>query len=192
MEENTDKIIQDQLETLPINIRKALSLVPWKARISDISKREGLDPEQTEKLQNETMLILYGFLPTESYIDNIIDQVKVSGDQAERIAEIVSKEIITDLEEKFEQIDKSSDVEEGTQKPEVNQISTPSVPEIPPQILPMVEAKETVHDSVPEKPEPLQPITEAIAPPIEQKAPQPEIKKPSYPGGVDPYREPLD
>lgn len=105
MENNTDKLIQEQFDSLPTDIKEALGRIPWKDRVRDIAKRENLTPEQTESLETETMLILYGFEPADTYSSNLMSQVGLAEDQADRISDLVSNEIVADIEKQMEMID---------------------------------------------------------------------------------------
>lgn len=80
-----------------------------------------------------------------------------------------------------------------------NQIVPPSVPEVPPSNLPMIEKGEVVHDV----PHVEQPATSPVIPPTPPapvtpttpnvKTEQPKVPVPDYryAGGKDPYREPI-
>jgi len=105
MEISTDKLIQDQLESLPANLREAIAQVPWKNRVRDIAKREGLSDEQAGSLETETMLILYGFSQADTYVDSLVTQVGVGEEQAERIAKLAADEIFSDIEKQFQMIE---------------------------------------------------------------------------------------
>jgi hypothetical protein len=216
MDNNVDKLIQDQIDSLPADVRQAIARVPWKERVRDIAKREGLDVAKADSLETETLLILYGLLPPETYVGNIISEVGVDEEQAERINKLVTDEIIADIEKQFEAIDalapesvtKAPVEVPQPEKPETR-IQTPEIPvtteskevEVPEPILPETIPGETAHDV---------PHMESKGPtvsPAMPSAPQgfiaekltqitsvlPETSpKPSYPKGVDPYREPIE
>jgi hypothetical protein len=65
METDTNKLIQDKWESLPIDVKQALTTIPWKNRVRDIAKREMLDEENSDQLETELLLVLYGFVPPE-------------------------------------------------------------------------------------------------------------------------------
>ncbi len=189
----TDKIIKDQFESLPPEVKRALSQVSWQNEIARIAALERLTADQAVALETETMLILYGFLSPETYIDNLVKNVQIDEERAAKIANEVSEGVFEKLEQEFKKLTEKAAAEEATvQKTAL---------EIPPQNLPMIEEGEVVHD-VPHQ----EPITTTSTPtavaPIVQETSKVEMKKeeppipsrpaaPAYVEGKDPYREPL-
>lgn len=178
-----EKLIENQFKTLPPNLQKAINTVPWKAVVQEIGKANALDTEQITSLEQETMLILYAFEKPDDFIINITREIGINDEKAGLIAEDIANKI-------FAVIQKKSEETESQPAPEPTK-----VPEIPPTNLPMVEKEEVVHD-VPHVEQPI-----ATPPPTPTAAkPESEIKSdskitipenPHYPGGKDPYREPL-
>lgn len=228
MEKTTEQIINEQWEALPVEIRAALSNIPWKARVADIAKREGLGQDKSSKLEAETLLILYGFLPPEEYPQNIQSQLEIEEEQAERIVKMVSNEIVADIEKQLEMTEAishnvASQVSIPESTPSINNHDAPSNPaseiekvpegsllEVAPNMLPETLAGEVAHDSAPansaapssviaaEKPATMISTPPQPLPPTEQQpaetvtAPAEPEKKAGYPGGIDPYREPIE
>src|SRR3954468_15368994 len=98
MDNNVDKLIQDQIDSLPLDVKEAVARVPWKERVRDIAKRENLNVAQADSLETETMFILYGFLTPDTYVGNIMTEVGIEDEQAERINKLVNDEIVSDIE----------------------------------------------------------------------------------------------
>jgi hypothetical protein len=187
MENNTEKLIDEQFAKLPTPMQMAIKAVPWKQRVSQIATVHSLPANQLESLEQETMLILYGFEKPEGYIDNLMQEMGIDENLATTIAEEVNEKIFKTISQKTEEL-------EGQ-----NTIPTqPSVPEIAPEIHPIIEEGEVAHD-VRNQPTTHneQPTTEVsqeksqtpVPAKVIENAPKPENAK--YPGGVDPYREPL-
>ena len=173
----TDRLIEEQLKTLPPNLRQAIGSVPWKALVQGIGKANALDAEQIASLEQETMFIIYAFEPPEDYIANIIKEVKISEDTAYTIAESVVGKIFDPISQKSEEYETN--------------IAPTSVPEIPPANLPMVEEGEVAH-TIPH----VQPARQDLAGSDlagSQIKSEPKVSLPDYryEGGKDPYREPL-
>jgi hypothetical protein len=162
----TDELIVEQIKTLPPNLRQAVNSVPWKALVEKIGAGEALNAKQVGSLLQETMFILYVFEAPTDYIKNIVREVGVTEEVAVSIAETVNNQIFEPILQKSEEF--------GTQ---------PSVPEIRPINLPMVESGEVVHD-VPH----VEPAISTITIKQESRAPLPDYR---YPDNKDPYREPL-
>src|SRR3989344_2320766 len=174
MENDTNKLIKEQLKTLPQNLQRAIAAVPWKTLVEQIGKENGLNSEQLESLERETMFIIYAFEPAEDYITNIIREVNISEEVAGTIAQSVAEKIL-------DYISKQAD-EFG------NEVKKEETPAIAADIHPMIEPGETVH-TVPH-------VEQKVNPPVPEI--KPEVKKPEvsipdyrYGKGKDPYREPL-
>ena len=150
----TDKLIEEQLKTLPTELREAIRIVPWKSMVQEIGRGNNLDAGEMAKLERETMLIVYAFEDPLGYSENLMRELKIDVEKATKISDEVWQKIM-------------QPISDATNRENV----------VPPN-LPMVEPGETAH----------------IVPHIEEKGPEkPQISTPAshYPGGVDPYREPL-
>ena len=162
----TEKLIAEQMKTLPQNLVQAINAVPWKTLVQEIGRTNTLDAEQIASLEQETMFIIYAFEPSEDYIANIMREVRISEDVAYTIAESVADKIFDPISEKSEEYE--------------NAPTSAGVPEIPPTNLPMIEPGEVAHE-VPQ----IEPKTLSGKP---MGVPLPDYR---YEGGKDPYREPL-
>jgi len=164
MEQDTDKLIRDQLKTLPQNLQRAIAAVPWKTLVGQIGKENGLGTEQIESLERETMFIIYAFEPAEDYIANIVREINISEETADAIAQSVAEKIL-------DYISKQAD-EFG------NEVIKEETPAIAADIHPMIEPGEVVHDAEPK---------------TQKEAEKPPVSVPDYryPKGKDPYREPI-
>lgn len=208
MEKTTEQIINEQWELLPIDIKAALTNVPWKTRVRDIAKREGLDEAKSLTLETETLLILYGFLPPETFEQNILTQLNIDEEQAERITKLVSNEIVADIEKQLEMLSALAPEQEITQvarapekegstatSPSSSDKQAPGLPEIPPQTLPDVVEGQVAHDNMaqatPEAASALSTPKSIAEQKLSQITPAP-AQNPSYPDGKDPYREPIE
>ncbi len=166
-----DKLVEEQLKTLPPNLRQAIGVVPWKALVQDIGKANALDVEQIASLEQETMFIIYGFENPNDYVSNVTKNIGISEDIAYAIAESIVNKIFDPILKKSEEYAKAT---------------TPtSVPEIPPANLPMVEEGEVAHDAPQIEPKAL---SQETKPELKVNASLPDYR---YESGKDPYREPL-
>ena len=163
-----DKLIEEQLKTLPSELQKAISSVPWKDLVQEIGKQNNLSVEQIESLERETMFIIYGFENPNDYISNLIREAGVDETTATTIANEVGEKILKAIEEKT-----------GSVVP----VSIPATPPANlPLNLPMVEKGETVRD-----------VPHMEQSKTEIRSEQPKVPLPDYryEEGKDPYREPL-
>ncbi len=173
-----DKLIEEQFNKLPEELRLAINAVPWKSSVKEIALANNLESEQIDTLERETMLIIYGFDDPNNYIGNITQEVQIEEEVATAIAEAISEKILNAIAQKVEEIEKEKPVE----------IIAP-VPEIAPNNLPMIEKEETVHD-VPHVEIESKPLPEPVPETKPEKAPAPPPDY-RYTEGKDPYREPL-
>ena len=156
-----EKLIEEQLKTLPSNLRQTIGAMPWKALVQEIGKTNALDTEQTVSLEQETMFVLYAFENPTDFVSNIMREVSVTNEVAETIAESIADKIFDPILERSE---------EGGGESAKN--------------LPMVEEGEVAH-TVDSK---QYTVDREKEPTEEPKAPLPDYR---YSEGKDPYREPL-
>jgi len=127
-----DKLIEEQFKKLPLNLQSAIKLVPWKTLVSEVGKANALDSEQIASLEQETMLIIYGFEDPNDFIDSISREVGVENSIATTIANDIAEKILNQITEKTK-------TGIGT-TPVANKFEniTDKLPEIAPEILPEV------------------------------------------------------
>ncbi len=168
-----DELIAQQFSSLPPDIQAALTRLPWKERLAEIAKKERFDEVTAAALETETMLILYGFLSADHYIENIQRELVVDEEVAERVGNEVATEVFAALQEELDH------------PPAPEEKVGPQIPELAPKNLPMIESGEVAHD-VPHVETPM-PEAKPIVPAKVQVA-TPDFR---YQAGKDPYREPL-
>lgn len=202
-----EKLIQEQLNKLPPNVRSALSSTPWKELVGEIGAAANLSPDQLENLTRETMLVLYGFENPAEYINKLIQEIPLDEETAVIITEQVNKQIFEPIAVKVAGAAPNS--------------SDSNDLEIARDILPMIEPGEVAHevphmeakptiDSPPADAasfgEARQPTTDKMGAEqavgsrkqevgnegeIKEAMPHVTPKNNHYPDGKDPYREPL-
>lgn len=133
MNPEIDKLIAEQFNKLPENLRLAIKSVPWKALVQDVGKANALTIEQIALLEQETMFVIYGFENPRDFVENIIKEVGVEEELAITLAEDVSIKVLREIESKVKTAGDGS---------------KSNLPEIPPEDLPAVVPGEKVHDTV--------------------------------------------
>ena len=200
-----DKLIEEQIKTLPPDLVRAIQAMPWKKLVREVGEQNNLTEEQISALEQETMFILYAFEPPEDYISNLLREMGVTEDVAFGIAETINEKIFEPILTKSEEL-KGKDKEEPEALTSVLEIPSENLPVIEPpfaQDVIMVKKGEAAHTV----PHVEQPTTPPIAPrtspapgPTPTSPPPPKIEPQQnqapgfdsrYPGGKDPYREPL-
>ena len=160
-----DKLIEEQLKTLPQDLRQAINSVPWKNLVQEIGKQNNLKPEQISSLEQETMLIIYGFVNPGEYSTNLAREIGIDEIAAENLASSIWDKVMEPISQKV--VNK-----------EAVAIETPSAN------LPMVEPGEIVHE--------VSHVESGIkSSTIPEANNQPKVSLPDYryPDGKDPYRE---
>ena len=182
MENDTDKLIKQQLETLPRDLQRAIASVPWKTLVGQIGKENGLSDSQIEILERETMFVIYGFEPIASYTESIMREISISGDIGLKIANSVGEKILDYISSQAEIFGKEEKMPTAPKPP----ITT--VPEIKPDTHPMIEPGEKAHE-VPHTEE-NKPESRSLEEIKKKLTEQPKVVH--YTDGKDPYREPIE
>lgn len=175
---------EQYFKELPENFQRAITDTPWKKIQAEINHSNNLTVEQGLILETETMLVLYGIEEAADYSSNLVRELGIEEETAELITRNVTEKIFEPIAEK------AKDFKAKNSK---------SL-EISPQNLPMIEKGEVAHDVPHEEPKieakpTIVPQTAPEAPKVEVKQEEP-LAPPrpaySYPGGKDPYREPIN
>lgn len=202
-----EKIIQDQFNKLPPQLQEALKSTPWKSMVNEISLLKTLSLAQVESIERETMFILYGFENPNDYAINIMREAEINEATATAIAEQVDEKILKVIAEKIDDTKGSvlrtlKESKEDAMRRLIDRREQTgqkaSIPEIAPEIHPMIEKGEVAHtvphveQSAPIMPSPTpQPEIASPKPEVAPEKPKPAPSIPHYSPGQDPYREPL-
>ncbi len=106
MNDDNQKLIDEQFERLPPFLKKAINFVPWKSKANEIAMLHNLSLEQTAVVERETMLILYGFDDPANFPDNLIREAHIGEDIALDIANEVNEKILNPISEKADELEK--------------------------------------------------------------------------------------
>ncbi len=202
------KILEQQITSAPEEIRKFIAEEKWVSVVEDIAKKDGLSLDQKTSLENEVLFALIGL--------DLLSNLEKNLSTSLGIDPVLAKAVTMELNERIfkemmaflpTEIDVSS-VEQEKIQPVIEKPDLESLPptkttelEVPPANLPMIEASETVHDTKPfvppiqQKPTQTPPVQAPIQTPAQKQQPEPytpPTPQAGYPGGKDPYREPLE
>ncbi len=86
MDEETQKIIEDQMATLPPEIKTVLAEFDWATKSNELGAKHQLHIDQLGTLQTEILLVLIGIVPPDSFESELKESLKLPD---EKIAEIV-------------------------------------------------------------------------------------------------------
>ena len=172
METITDQQIQERFAQLPQDVQLAIKSNKVEEHLQKIGSTYGLHIDQLGELKNATYLVMLGFADPAQFVGDIVQFVRVSKEQAEKIAEEVSTELFLPIRESLQKFTQS-------RAPK----APPAVPK--PQTISPVE----------EKPMELKPITDIdhmlTAPTVAPAQKIPVLTSANLQKkNVDPYREP--
>lgn len=199
MDQETQKLIDEQFLKLPKNFQEAISSIPWEKTIDETLSSISLTSEQKESAKRETILVIYGFDDPASYLKNLINEAGIPPKDALFIAEKASGNIFETLFNKAQEFEKNKSddpviITAETKKAVMQELSQrveaarqggasvkPKVLEIAPEIHPMVKKGEVAHE-VPHVeipvPEPKPAITPMPEPVIAEPIPEPTLQNP--------------
>lgn len=211
MEQDTNKLISDQLKSLPLYLQRAITLTSWRDLVKSVAVSNNLDVEKTKNLETEAMLVIYGFESEDDLPTNIARELTLETGPAKMIAQNVYDKVFAPVLAKAEEIKGSTDGDTLKSIPE----NTPETQEIAPRVVvepvkpfDSAQGKPPINliSPMPEQPKleppkpgaslasfsptfPMAPMTKPQGPSDQRVLETPRVLPKSYPGGVDPYRE---
>ncbi len=208
MENDTNKIINDQLNSLPKALQDAILKSGWEKKAHDLAKKHQLHIDQEGDLVNETFLVLLGLELSKDFQQNLVDNIHVDKATADALVNEIGAEIFAPIREHLQNIEDSE--EEPEEKPAeptevlnrediLKEIEDPKPVAQPSIVVEIPQTKEVSAAPVFET-EPIIKIPETPKTPdiIEQKLasvthqPAEKIEVPVKKPLIDPYREPIN
>lgn len=216
MEQETQKIIADQLSTLPESLKNAITAIDYPRKLEVITKSNKLMIDQAGKLEMETTLVMLGLEPLADYVGNLERELEIPKEKAITIANDANELIFKNIRAELQKINDDAAAAQAAETPAPKPASAPTRDEIIsgienpqkttnnmlPEIAPVAPlpakvvfapAQTAYHENI----SPVADIvktkmTEPVAMPketivVEEKTKLPEKSKPS--SGGDPYRE---
>lgn len=102
MTEKLQKAIEEELKKLPQEGQDAIGAVPWVTIVEEIGNKNGLNKEEIEDFQLETLLVLIGATDPEFYAINIENQANMTKKMSEALAEESFQKIFTPIRQALE------------------------------------------------------------------------------------------
>jgi hypothetical protein len=201
MSPETIKIIQEQIDSLPKKVREVIASIDITNEVANLRTKHFLMLDQVSTLELETILAMIGLEPTENFVENIKDNLKISEEKAILIANDINESIFNKIrqvmmstgEEKMEDdnnLDRESILKEiENPTPTFPTIKIEQVPKIQSNI-PEIAPIQTIQKYA--RVEPIKSIIEKkLSEPTHTEPKQTEIflKKIPQKNSVDPYKE---
>lgn len=208
-EEDIAKQIEERLAQLPEDIREAVLASDFDEKVLAIGKAHNLHIDQSQLLGNEIYVVMLGMADMADFVGNVAAQVRVSEEEAEKIATDVGAQIFAPIRESLKKMYEGGGEEAANPLPQnPPEASTKSVV-IPSSIAAEktpVQAQNPVTPAAPISPKPPVPATDMhpaeivlaektiqTAPAAPKPATEAKLEPPK-PGiyKADPYREPIE
>jgi hypothetical protein len=113
MDEETQKIITEQMKKLPKDVMDAIISVDYKTKLQEITKRQRLMIDQAGKLEMETTLVMIGLEPLNDFVDNIEREFGVNSIRAKEIAMDVSEHIFKPIRDSLQKMNDAAKDDDG-------------------------------------------------------------------------------
>lgn len=111
MDQETEKIIAEQMQKLPKDVLAAIVSVDYKKKLQEITQRQRLLIDQAGKLEMETTLVMIGLEPLADYVANIEREIEVSTIRAKEISLDVSENIFKPIRESLRKMNEEAEME---------------------------------------------------------------------------------
>jgi hypothetical protein len=200
MDNKDQNDIPEYVKALPKAVQDFVYDGEWEKRTLEIATKYSLNEIQANTLADKVLFVLIGLETPGIFLETLTDELGVS--------QIISEQIISDIEKRvFEYALKET---EPKLKPEITQTNAVQptteiknqLPEIKPEMTPMVEEGEIVHSnpvetiSVPKYVPEAEKLQQTPVQPAPPQAPvniqRKPVEEPPKKYVVDPYREPLE
>ncbi len=109
----TQKIIAEQMKVLPKDLVNAIISVDYKTKLQEITKRQRLLIDQAGKLEMETTLVMIGLEPLADYTNNLQRELGVTSVRAREIAMDVSENIFKPIRSSLQKMNTEQEDEEN-------------------------------------------------------------------------------
>ena len=103
MDDDLKKQIQTRMSELPPDILAAIKSADFGNKIHAIGTRHQLHIDQIGRLEDEVLLVMLAFSEAGDFVPNVVEQVHVTEDVANIIADEVSNEILRPIRESMRQ-----------------------------------------------------------------------------------------
>lgn len=173
--------MEEQLKNLPLALQRAIALTPWRNFVTNVSKANNLNEDQSKNLETETLLVIYGFENQNDFTNNIIGELSLDVSRATAIAKEIENQVFTIVLSKANELNtvgEEETLQSGNEKDQNIQTTTLATTVIAERSndLPMVVVGE-------------RPKTALTFEERKKLVPNIPDNSSHYEGGKDPYRE---
>ncbi len=112
MDQDINKILEEQFAKLPENIQTAIVSAEYRTKLQEITQRQKLLIDQAGKLEMETTLVMIGLEPLADFVANIQRELELPILRAKEIATDVSENIFKPIRESLRAINEAVENED--------------------------------------------------------------------------------
>lgn len=196
---DSKKIIETQVQKLPVDLLKYLSSEELEEKITSLQKGQPLQQKQSNVFKTEVMLVLIRLQAVDTFTSNIRHNMEISIERAEKLSKKVKQQIFAPVEQflilkqSTENIDETG-VTDGITTPKSTHLKPPSPPTQPIEKQPepsldvfKKRMEEKVHTKTTEETVEVKPIDADVERGEANKSPSSVDKI-----AADPYRETIE
>ena len=99
MDENQKKLIEEQMQKIPAEVREAIRASDWERTIFNIGREHKMHIDDIDTLSIETILTMIGLEHPKDYADNIQKRVGLSDDELMNIVDQVNERLFSKIRE---------------------------------------------------------------------------------------------
>ncbi len=202
MAEDYTQQIEARLAELPEDVQRAILSNDWEQKVAGIAKAHNLHIDQTEKLGSETLLLMLGFTEPQDFASNVVSEVSVSKEEADKMAAEINTQVMLSIRESLKNgppsapaapnppatnIGKSvvmpSSVSSAPKPAMPSQVNTPSM-SVPVSTMPIAPVPAPAKPILPTKPPEMHPADVMLTQKTVQVAPPAQNPAPTAPGAT--------
>ena len=102
MEPDSTKVLQARFDELPDDVQRAIQSADADKKIQEVGQKHRLHVDQVASLDNETRLVMLGFVDPSEFADQIGIELKVSPEEADAIAAEISSALFMPIRESMQ------------------------------------------------------------------------------------------
>jgi hypothetical protein len=175
--QNTQELIAQRMQELPEDVRAAIQSAELDTTLQKIGGAHGLHIDQIATLIDETILVMLGFEPMDTFSARLAESFKISSDEAGKLSQDINAQVFLAIRESLKQFAAAKQTAPAVvpTAPAPATAATPTKP-MPEELMPAEHLLKNTTVSVPTATP-----TDATAAPA---------TPPAY--TQDPYHEPID
>ncbi|MEK7607468.1 MAG: hypothetical protein AAB484_00885 [Patescibacteria group bacterium] len=104
MDQETEKIIKERYQLLPVDTKRALKSIPLSEIMEKIAEENGLHIDQSGDLYTETLLVLLGIEPIENFEKNIKNNLKIDAVVAHVVTQNINDKVSLAIRENLKEM----------------------------------------------------------------------------------------